>query len=121
MKKFDVTRKVALANVLSAMDGVEFEDDTIAVLENMLDQLNAKSAKPKGKSATAVRNLELAKKVAVDMDGKTFKAKELTNLGYAEIGSVSKATAILKIGADNGIFNIIEPTTKSGSQSYEVL
>ena len=123
MAQFNITRKQALSNVLDALaeNGIEFENDTLAVVENMFSQLNAKSSKPKGTSKTAKRNLELAQKIAVDMDGKTFTAKEVKELGYAEIGSIQKATAILTLGAEKGVFDTIQPKTKSGSLSYIVL
>lgn len=98
MAKFETTRVNALQNVLDAIEqnGIEFENDTVAVVEHMVEQLNSRSnSRSKGNTKTAMLNDTLVKELLKEHAGELVTARDVFNMGVMGIGSISKATAVL--------------------------
>ena len=129
--KFNVTRKAALLNALAALKDADiaFEDDTVAVLENMAAKM-VTTPKAKGESAAHKQNAQL---LADNLDliaateDKGITAREFAN-GAADgfpvntegKRSVNKATAILRQGVNDGILRAIMAEKKSQPMRYAV-
>lgn len=129
--KFNVTRKAALLNALAALKDADitFEDDTVAVLENMAAKM-VTAPKAKGESAAHKQNAQL---LADNLDliaateDKGITAREFAN-GAADgfpvntegKRSVNKATAILRQGVNDGILRAIMAEKKSQPMRYAV-
>ena len=129
--KFNVTRKAALLNALAAFKDADitFEDDTVAVLENMAAKM-VTAPKAKGESAAHKQNAQL---LADNLDliaateDKGITAREFAN-GAADgfpvntegKRSVNKATAILRQGVNDGILRAIMAEKKSQPMRYAV-
>lgn len=127
MAKFNITRAQALTNAL-AVESID--DDTRAVLENMLAQLLKNSASPRkrGKSdarksneSDAIQLVEIVRngaKVPNDGIGTGFVQNVLPTCTSGQ-----KASAILRAGVAMGILRDITPENakKSQPKRYQIV
>lgn len=92
-----ITRKAALDYAIANLP----ENEYTAVLAAMLTQLN----KPRKAAVSKARlmNENLAHKVAEHIPAEGITTKAVVNLGYPEILTTQKASAVLRVACDLGI------------------
>jgi hypothetical protein len=129
--QFNVTRKAAILNALAAFKDADitFEDDTIAVLENMAAKL-VTTPKAKGESAAHKQNAQLLTDnldLIAATEDKGITAREFANCAAEGFPvntegkrSVNKATAVLRQGVNEGILRAIMSEKKSQPMRYAV-
>lgn len=129
--KFNVTRKAALLNALAALKDADiaFEDDTVAVLENMAAKL-VTVPKTKSESAAHKQNAQLLEdnlEIIAATEEQGITAREFANsaadgfpVNTEGKRSVNKATAILRQGVNDGILRAIMAEKKSQPMRYAI-
>lgn len=126
--KFDVTRKSALDAAIAALkdNGIEFEDDTIKVLENMSAKLIA-TPKTRGESEAHKQNaktLDDNLDVIIAAGDAGISAREFAVAVLPKVGdnkpAVQKATRILLQGANDKKLIKVPQTKKSEPIRYKL-
>ncbi len=98
MSETTITRKAALEFAIANLDNVE----VCAVLQKMLDSIS----KPR-KATTSkarVKNESLAKWLHVHASEGEITTKEVVNYGNPEIATTQKASAVLRVAVEQGLF-----------------
>lgn len=101
MSETTITRKAALEFAIANLDNAE----VCAVLQKMLDSIS----KPR-KATTSkarVKNENLAMWVLVHAPEGSVTTKDVVNLGNPEIATTQKASAVLRVAVEQGLFEKI--------------
>lgn len=120
---YNVTRAQALTTILEVTKDMEFEDDTRAVLENMLLRLSA--SKSQKESTVAKTNREtlqslIAKITDKGEEGITAREFSQELPWTTDKAPVQKATRILVQGVNEGVLETVMPEKKSQPMRYRV-
>ena len=122
MAEKNITRKQALTNAIDwikdAADGDAEMLQTVEVLNKMLVQVS----KPRKATVSKARkiNENLAERVCecFPIDGSTVTTKDVVNMGFPEITTTQKASAVLRVAVDLGL---AEKVTEGKKVSYKAV
>lgn len=134
MAKNNVTRKNALIVAFNALERINSEgwwdsvvekfddpkpsyDDTVHTIEGMVEQL----AKPRKTVVSKARkgNESLAKWV-YNHSGDTVTTKDVVAMGNVNIQTTQKASAVLRVGCEMGLFTKGDGKNVAYAKNYEV-
>lgn len=88
-------------------EGLENADYTTAIA--VISRMSAQLTKPRKavESKVHVQNRNLAKWVYQNVKDDNFSSKDIVNLGNPTILTTQKATAVLRVGVEQGYFTLI--------------
>ena len=106
-KKNTLTRAQALALAIHVLSttGEDWDNRPLEDAVKVLKKMHASITKPRKATTSKARlmNENLARKV-YDAVENSATSKEIANLGIAEISSSQKATAVMNVAVDLGLF-----------------